>query len=469
VKGPGARSRLALASWGLGVFVTALAWNRGVAEGTTPLGASEEHFAIGQRLYRTHSLAGANDPGVLRPPGYPAFVAATLHLRDALAPEPDRTRDGADEEALLLAQAVVVAAAATVIFAFGAALVPPFEAACAGLVFACGPITIALAGLHSYQSVHVLLLAAATAQLGHAARAPGARPPRVLLAGILWAFATLVRPVTLILPPFVYLLARFRRGAEWRSAALFTLIFTTGMAIPILPYAVRNYSITGRVVPVNVQGGFALWATTAGRPEPPDPFLSWPRLWEQYGMTLYRQVTGDSEYDLAVFSTRVVELEDAFRRQALRNVRREPSVYFGNVASNLWRFGSDAMGGWASSFAELNYKPAERTRLILVAYGWGLLLLALPGLALGLKRRDACAWAVILVLTTLAIAHAMTFLNARYAYVKLPLLAMGSTLTIAALGNRAVALGGRRVRLAAVLAAAAGVGSASATLLLLSR
>jgi 4-amino-4-deoxy-L-arabinose transferase-like glycosyltransferase len=460
-----------LASWGLGVFVVALVWSRGVAQGTTPLGASEEHFAIGQRLYRTHSLAGENDPGVLRPPGYPAFVAATLHLRDAAASLWGREsgRAGADEGAVRLGQSLAVAAAATVIFAFAAALVPPLEAACVGLVLACGPMAIALVGLYSYHALHVLLLAAATAQLAFAARAPGVGTRRVLLSGILWALATLVRPVTLILPPFALLLARLRRGGAWRPAALFALVFTAGMAIPILPWAVRNYSITGRVVPVNVQGGFALWATTAGRPEPPDPFLSWPRLWEQYGMTLYRQVTGDSEYDLAVFSCRVVELEDAFKRQALRNVRRDPSVYLGNVANNLWRFGGDAMGSWASTFAELNYRPGDRARFVLNAHGWGLLLLAAPGLAWGLWRRDASAWTVFLVLVTLAAAHAVTFLNARYTYVKLPLLAMGLALTLQALGDSGLARGRVRVRLAPILAVAALAGSASATLVLLAR
>ena len=52
-------------------------------------------------------------------------------------------------------------------------------------------------------------------------------------------------------------------------------------------------------------------------------------------MTIYRQVTGHAEYDLAVFSGQVFELEHAFRRQALRNLRRRPSVYLHNVVSNL--------------------------------------------------------------------------------------------------------------------------------------
>lgn len=462
-----------LASWGLGVFVLALAWSRGLVLATTPLGAFEEHFAIGQRLYRTGSLAGEHDPGVLRPPGYPAFVAATLHARDVVAAVRglDPAQVGTDEDAVLLGQCLVVAAAATAIFAFGASVLPPLEAACAGLALACGPIAIAVAGLRSYPALHMLGIAVASAQLAFAARAPAEKRLAVVLSGVSWGIVTLIRPMTLILPAFVFLLARLRRGGALRPAALFALLFTLGMAFAILPYTIRNYGITGRLVLVNVQGGFALWATTAGRPQRGQEFLSWPQLWGERGLRIYRQVTGEAEYDLDTFSTHVVELEDAFRRQALRNLKRQPSVYLHNVADNLWGFSTGAMARWPESFADLNYRPTSRARSLVRAYSLGLLLLAAPGVLLGLWRRDAAAWAVLLVFAALAVAHALTFLNDRYTYVKLPLLALGSTLTLFALADRWVALGRTRlrVRLAAVLAVAMLAGSASATMLLLAR
>jgi hypothetical protein len=459
--------------WALGVFVLALAWSRAVALGTTPIGRSEEHFAIGQRLYRTDSLAAGSDPGVLRPPGYPAFVAATLHLRDALAAIRGLgpSQAGADEDAVLLGQCLVVAATATVIFAFGATVLSPLEAACAGLVFACGPITIALVGLRSYHVLHILGLAVGTAQLALAARSPRGSPLDGLLPGILWAIATLVRPVSLILPPFVLLLARLRRGGTWRSAALFTLLFTVGMAIPILPYTVRNHYVTGRLVLVNVQGGVQLWGATVERPQAPEDSLTWLALWGQYGMNIYRQVTGDAEYNLTVYSTHVIELEGAFRRQALRNLRRRPSVYLHNVVNNLRRFCSDPMASWPTTFADQNSLPRSRTRFVVSAYSLGLLLLAIPGLVRGLCRRDASAWTLLLVFCSLATAHAVGFFYDRYSYVKLPLLAMAFTITLASLEDRSIVLGRTRVRLrlAALLAVTVLVGSASATVLVLVR
>ncbi len=457
--------------WGLGVFVLALAWSWGLERRALPLGASEEHFALGQRLYRTGSLAEGTDPGVLRPPGYPAFVAATLHLRDAFAAVrgPTSTQPPTDEDAVLLAQCVVMAATAVVIFAFSATLLSSFEAACVGLLLALGPVSMALVGLLSYHVLSTLGLAIGTARLAAATAAPRGRALDALVTGMVWGLASLVRPVSLILPPFVLLLARLRRGGTWRSAALFTLLFTLGMGVSILPYAARNYHVTGRLVPINVQGGFALWGATVSRLDVADESMSWLALWHQYGITIYRNVTGHAEYDLAVFSSEVFELEAAFRRQAFLNMRRRPSVYLNNVANNLRNFCGDPMASWPGTFASLNQLPLPRTRLLVGAYSTGLLLLALPGLVWGLWRRHEPAWSVFAVFCCLATLHALVFLYDRYTYVKLPLLVMGVAITLAALGNQSVALGRARVRLSAVLAAAALVGSASATLVLLAR
>lgn len=453
--------------WGLGVFLMALAWSRGELLFSAPIGRSEEHLAIGQRLYRTGSLAALNDPGVLRPPGYPSFVAATLHIRDLFAAVggSDPKQAGSDEDAVLWAQCLLLAATATVIFAFGATVLPPLEAACVGLVFAWGPISVALLGLHSYHLLHTVGLTVGTAQLALAARASPQSPRGPLLAGILWGMATLVRPVSLILPPFVFLLARLRRGGAWRSAAAFALLFTLGMAAPILPYTVRNYRLTGRLVLVNVQGGFALWATTARRLKPEEEFLDWNELWKKRGLILYRGVTGQPKYDIATFSTHVFELEDAFKSQALRNLQRRPSVYLHNVADNLWGFCRDPVTKWPRIFAGRNQLSRSRNRFFVSAYSLVLLLLALPGIVRGLWRRDALASTVFLSFAALAVAHAFTFLDERYTYVKVPLLAMGFALTLATLEDRSIL----RWRLAAVLAVTMLMGSALVTLYLLGR
>ena len=213
-----------------------------------------------------------------------------------------------------------------------------------------------------------------------------------------------------------------------------------------------------------------MWATTADRPQAHEEFLSWLALWEKYGMTLYRQVTGDPKYDLAVFSTHVIELEDAFKRQALRNLRRRPSVYLHNVVNNLWRFCSDSMASWPITFADQNQLPLSRHGSSSALQPW-LAAVGPSRLLRGLWRRDASAWTLFLVSCSLATAHAITFLYPRYTYVKLPLLSMALTLTLAALEGRSLAPGRTRVRLrlSALLAVTVLLCSVSATMLLLAR
>jgi len=463
--------RATVLSWGLGVFAAAWVWTGVLAHLGAPVGPSEEYLDLGRRLYRTGSLATQSDPGVLRPPGYLAFIAATLHLRDAWTavrglPAGQATTD---EEAVLQAQSVVNAAAAVAVFAFAVSLVPPFEAACAALALACGPVALPIVGVWSYPTLHVALVAFATAHLAHAVGAAPRRSLSPLLAGVSWGLVTLVRPVTLILPPFVYLLARRQRDRSGRSAGLFALLFTAGMALAILPYTVRNYRVTGRVVLVNAQGGVALWAATARRFEPHEEFLSWGSLWGERGMIIYRRVTNHPEYDLETFSAHVLELDDAFRAQALRNLRRRPGVYVANVATNLLAFCRDPMDRWPIRLANANQWDPRRFELLASAYSVALLLLALTGVVVGVHRRDDAAWTVLLVFGTMAMSHALTYLNGRYTYVKLPLLAMALPLCFAALADLSVRW--RRwpsgVRLSSVLAATVLALTAASTLILL--
>jgi lysylphosphatidylglycerol synthetase-like protein (DUF2156 family) len=129
------------------------------------------------------------------------------------------------------------------------------------------------------------------------------------------------------------------------------------------------------------------------------------------------------------------------------------------------------MDSWPTTFGDQNRLPPARTRVLIGAYSYGLLLMALPGLVRGLRARSAAAWTLLLVFCALALAHAMTFLNQRFAYVKLPLLAMGLAITLAGLEERSIVVerAGVRLRIAALVALALLVCAASATALLLAR
>jgi hypothetical protein len=447
-----------LAVWGALLFLVTLVWNATLVLTTPAIGRFEEHLDLGRRLYRTGSLAAENDPGVLRAPGYPAFVCGVLHIRAAAAAiagveDADASWLGEDKRAILFAQCVLWAGAAVLLFVFAAARVTAFPAACVALAFGCNPLALALLGTLSYPALHVVATVVGVVTLISAV----ARP-RV---------ATLVRPVCLVLPPFVWLSARLKRGGAWAPASRFALLFTLGMAGAVLPYTSRNYFVTGEFLLVNAQSGAAVWASTVDAV--PADGDHWTTLWRARGVNIYRQITGDTEYVNAVWSAHALELDRAFRRKAWEHIRRRPSLYLRNVLSGLWRFSSDPLTFWPELFCARNKLSRERNRMLGGAFVTGVSLLALPGLILGLRRRDAAAWTIGLVFASLLIAHALTFVTPRYAYPKFPLLLMAFVLTLQALGRRSLPFlrAGMRLPLALTLALGVALWSAVATALTL--
>jgi hypothetical protein len=143
--------------------------------------------------------------------------------------------------------------------------------------------------------------------------------------------ATLVRPVSLLLPPFVLLAARWAGGrGSWRAAVRFSCLFTLGMALIIAPFTLRNYRLTKRVIVVNAQDGYAIWGLSATK-NPAGDIAAWGMLWKEEGERIFRSVTGSS-YSIETLYEHDLALNDAFRAEAIRNIRRDPWMFALKVA-----------------------------------------------------------------------------------------------------------------------------------------
>jgi hypothetical protein len=286
----------------------------------------------------------------------------------------------------------------------------------------------------SYASVHAAVVLVATIAL---ARALGDTPRPTawaLAAGALWGIATLVRPTSLILPPFVLLAAWWTRGRRrgLRTAALVTL----AMAVVIAPYTLRNLRVSGRFIPVNAQDGFALWglATTAA---PRGGGLEWVLLWRREGTPLFLAVTGE-RYSTRALYAHTVAMNDAFRADAVRRIRDAPGRFLRKAATTLFLFVTDSCSSWMEG------APASRRFTVAV------LLVGAFGLARGLWQGRTGARAILAVAATFAAAHALSLLLPRYTYVRFPLVLLAAPL---AFGRRAAIPVGL-VAVAAVLSAA---------------
>ncbi len=89
----------------------------------------------------------------------------------------------------------------------------------------------------------------------------GRRTPHIrywLIAGFVLGLATLTRPVTLAFGPFLMVWALISFYPKVKYALMVTALIMSIMALTIMPWTIRNYYATGKLVPVSRAGATAL-------------------------------------------------------------------------------------------------------------------------------------------------------------------------------------------------------------------
>jgi hypothetical protein len=463
---------------GLLVFLLTLAAAGALLQLRRPLlslgGLTDEWFPLALNLAAFGTLGWADEPMVMRPPGYPAFVAGLLRLTTRVPVPPTASYHLAAIAVVCAAQAVLLAATATMLFAWLRPRVGDAIAFAAALVFGLNPYSLVLPGLLHYSVLHQFLLVAGSLALERALERSETSLRPLAAAGALWGLAALVRPVTLPLPALVVLMI-LARGLRGRRAAKAALVFAAAMAAVIAPWTARNFRLTGRLAPVNVQAWSVLWGSTV---EPlgmePDEY-QWAKVAGRHMRPIYRRVTGE-DYDYFRMLRHSDALEAAYREEALANFRRQPRVYLWNVArgfaslatqlntalvsthQRVQRTNGMARQEWFWTGAEAERQPTRTSRATALLAG-ALTLLAAIGIGAGIARRDAFLAVPLLVYLCVAIAHSLTLVDFMYYYVRVPFLVVFAALGLDALGRRGPLLAAALAGLAAVLGAVLLVGA----------
>lgn len=191
----------------------------------------------------------AGDLTAYYPIGYPAFVGAVTWLV-AHTPLTDQVGSTAGVIQAFLG-------AATVLLAAGIArrLVSPAAAVATAAVLAFWPNLIFHSGVLLGETLFNLVFVGAVAVL--VARPWQAGAPttaRMAAVGALLGVAVLVRPVVLVVVPFL-VLAMVVEGAPWRSALRATGVAMVLAAVVVAPWTVRNAVVLDAFVPVSTNTG----------------------------------------------------------------------------------------------------------------------------------------------------------------------------------------------------------------------
>jgi hypothetical protein len=386
----------------------------------------EDHFQIGQNLRSTGALTIDDVPSIIRPPGYPGFVAASLWIGDVISvPKDARHKRAAerDQHIVVFAHGFLLGAMAAALF-FWASLWSGFVSA-AGIAFtaALNPYSLALANLVSYHLLFVVLTIFSTLGLLLLRRSSSSGPAAAGV-GILWGLTSLVKPVTLVVPFFVALLMLIR--SPLRPACRSIAMILIGMILVVGPYVGRNYLATGQPV-MTAQSGFAFWGTSIEKIGPNEPFLVWQPIWWKYGMPIFTGVTGSTEYNEHLINAYAVQLNAEFSKEARQNIVAAPGIYLYNVLRNFISFNIDTMAFWNKFFV------AHNKRLVLMlSEFWiiSLMLLAAAGVIWGNISGDDDAVTVIVIYLGIVVAHSISFATELYTIAKLPLIILGFALAV---------------------------------------
>ena len=186
------------------------------------------------------------------PPGYPFFLGGLYRIVDLLGLERWLAPAVGLTQALLWGIAAV-AVALTARWAFNNRRV----GIAAGLVLACWPNLISYAGAWLSESLFVCVFAVGVAAVTFAARCSDQDRRRfgaIVLAAVMFALATMVRPQVLLGLPLLAL-AWLWAGIGWRRTVALGCAVTVAVAALVIPWAIRNDRVLGEPVFISTNGG----------------------------------------------------------------------------------------------------------------------------------------------------------------------------------------------------------------------
>lgn len=387
---------------------------------------SRAYFALSKSLYEEGSFGG---PEFRNPsdwsPGAPLLYAAAYFLTG-----------GAREGTARIVEALCGVAAIFVVFALGRRLAPPRTRDAVGLTAALAvavypPFLHSTGELMSEPPAILTLPAAVLAFLWAAERQ---RLWAWAVPGLLFGLTAMLRPEYLLVGAAFVALAALRAGLErgLRPGLGAAALAALALALPILPWTVRNAIVLDRTVPISTGGGKALYVGT---------FLPGDGEYRRVKALLVKRYLGrDLEPGSAALDA--VDPRPLFDRVAARHPGLPRDEALGKVGKeNLSKFlGEDPLGYaamtvrkvgrmWSSGVGEaMSSGPGRVVQVLIVLAGiaglallaarrrvWELAATALPLLlvtavgaaSLAAPRRNEVLMTLVFPLASLALASAV--------------------------------------------------------------
>jgi len=226
-----------------------------------PADDSRAYYALAKALYAEGSFGGPEfrDSSDWSP-GAPLLYAAAFYATG-----------GAREGTARIVEALMGVAAIFVVYFLGrrigeaasgrATRAGPFVG-----LFAAGAVAVYPPFIHStgeLMSEPPAILTLPAAVLAFLWASERERPWWAWLApGLLFGLSAMFRPEYLLVGVAFLVLAFFRPGTAWEKRAATALVMLAALALPIVPWTIRNQVVLDRTVPISTGGGKALYVGT---------------------------------------------------------------------------------------------------------------------------------------------------------------------------------------------------------------
>lgn len=219
-------------------------------------------------LRMAEALGQGRFPGELRPPGYPAFLAAIFEL-------------GGGTPAVRCLQAGLAAAATLFVYALARSAADRRTARVAAAISGFDPVLIGFSHLLWTETLYVFLWLAGLSLL--LTRFDAAPRGRFAAAGALFGLAALVRPQILSFLPFLlgWIGWRAHRIRRLRPVAIAAALLLAGCAAVVLPLTVQQLVARGHLVVISSTGPFNLLVGTDPTAAFVDKDDHWKSTWGQ--------------------------------------------------------------------------------------------------------------------------------------------------------------------------------------------
>jgi hypothetical protein len=415
-------------------------------------GMAEEYLELGINLHRTGAYQipqGATQPFVFRPPGYVKFLELIFSYSGQLKPKNHVFTSLSEVEheqrkifnLVYVFQSFLLAASSLVLFLHLGQLISTIRAFFLALAFGINPYLIIYVGVPHYELLHIFFILVSTWLLHNAfTRQDGlAKQILWLMAGACWGLATLIRPVSLILPVMLAVAIGWHFRGNLKKGAAHWLFFVVAFTGVLMPWTWRNYQAVHRLIPVNAQASVAFWGSSIQRLELDANHYRWTDVWSPEGEKIYETITGEPQFRMSVYVDHNVLLEDEFAARFNSNVMSKPQVYLSNVCGNfiLMTWGVNAV--FVKIFQHLQhsgegvnmewFRPgnAQDFHPSTGSSACTILMLALTlagyaGVACACVRKDPLITASFCAFATLVLAHAISYTDLMYYYTRVPFL-----------------------------------------------